>query len=411
MNDSNPSLIQGITDAIARSPHQRITFAEFMEQVLYDSEHGYYAAKASQLGPWGDFVTSAHLSRDFGELLAIQFLDLWLALDQPESFTLVEMGAGQGLVITDVVRFIEANRDHWPKMAAFGATLSVRIVEKAPALVKAQKAYLKHIPAFRSPIEWTTLPELAATPICGCFFSNELLDAFPVHRLVIQEGQMQELYVGLHSHPSQGDSNPEGLFQEIIGPPSSGAIAAYFAAQDITLAGPTYSEGYTTEVNVALQDWVVQVSNALQRGFLLTVDYGYLGHRYYHPSRVEGTLQCYRQHRSHGNPYQAVGHQDLTAHVDFTALQQYGKAQGLSTLGFTQQGLFLMALGLGDRLTANNNPASGQSLQDILRRRDAIHALMNPMGLGGFKVLLQGKGLTETQKQHPFQGFEDPNRI
>ena len=143
---------------------------------------------------------------------------------------------------------------------------------------------------------------------------------------------------------------------------------------------------------------------------MLTVDYGYAAERYYSPARSQGTLQCYYQHSHHSNPYIHVGNQDITAHVDFTALERHGERYGLTTVGFTQQGLFLMALGLGDRIAelSQLSPSSELSMNDILRRRDALHALINPMGLGNFGVLVQSKGLTDREQLVVPKGLDIP---
>ena len=177
-----------------------------------------------------------------------------------------------------------------------------------------------------------------------------------------------------------------------------------------------YPEGYRTEVNLAALDWLKTVANGLQRGFLLTIDYGYCADRYYQPARHQGTLQCYHRHRHHDDPYVYVGQQDITAHVNFTALECQGELCGLRKVGFTQQGLFLMALGLGDRIAAlsardserGNAIAKGQDVFTIMRRRQVLHELMNPMGLGGFGVLLQSKGLTEEEEQVSLKGLTVP---
>ena len=126
---------------------------------------------------------------------------------------------------------------------------------------------------------------------------------------------------------------------------------------------------------------------------MITIDYGYTADKYYHPQRNRGTLQCYYQHRYHHDPYINLGYQDITVHANFTALECQGKLWELEKIGFTQQGLFLMALGLGDRL---NELSSGKyNVREIFQRRDALHQLINPTGLGGFGVLIQGKGLPE----------------
>ncbi|MCY7282183.1 MAG: SAM-dependent methyltransferase, partial [Cyanobacteria bacterium CAN_BIN43] len=163
---------------------------------------------------------------------------------------------------------------------------------------------------------------------------------------------------------------------------------------------------YRSEVNLQALDWLETVSDRLHQGYILTIDYGYSAQRYYSPTRTQGTLQCYYQHGHHSNPYLAIGRQDITAHVNFTALEQWGEQFGLQNMGLTQQGLFLMALGLGDRLSALSN--SDQSLQNILSRRESLHALMNPMGLGNFGVLIQSKGLKVTQHNQPLTGLSAP---
>ncbi|HBW56638.1 MAG TPA: hypothetical protein DEF27_02085, partial [Oscillatoriales bacterium UBA8482] len=143
------------------------------------------------------------------------------------------------------------------------------------------------------------------------------------------------------------------------------------------------------------------------QGFILTIDYGYTAQRYYLPSRREGTLQCYYQHRHHNDPYLNIGRQDITAHVNFTALQLYGKNWGIDGVEFTQQALFLMALGLGDRICALSQP-SNYSISEILQRRECLHSLIDPMGLGNFGVLLQSKGLSPSPQQIPLKGFSFP---
>ncbi|MFM6008080.1 MAG: SAM-dependent methyltransferase, partial [Sphaerospermopsis kisseleviana] len=141
-------------------------------------------------------------------------------------------------------------------------------------------------------------------------------------------------------------------------------------------------------------------------GYVLTIDYGYPASRYFHPRRSQGTLQCYYQHRHHNNPYINIGKQDITAHVDFTALERWGKRCGLNQVGWTQQGLFLMALGLGERIAALSYQQ--QSISQLLKRREALHQLISPEGLGNFGVLVQSKGLTETETRRSLQGLTIP---
>ncbi|MFM6192731.1 SAM-dependent methyltransferase, partial [Planktothrix sp.] len=188
---------------------------------------------------------------------------------------------------------------------------------------------------------------------------------------------------------------------------STEKLTDYFKLIEIDLCSPAYAEGYRTEVNLIALDWIKMVASKLNQGFILTIDYGYPAQRYYLPSRREGTLQCYYQHRHHNDPYINIGKQDLTAHVDFTALERYGERYNLHLHGFTQQALFLMALGLGDRITALSQP-SDYSLSEVLQRRECLHSLIDPIGLGNFGVLLQSKGLSPSQQQIPLKGFNIP---
>jgi SAM-dependent MidA family methyltransferase len=199
-------------------------------------------------------------------------------------------------------------------------------------------------------------------------------------------------------------------FAEVTAAPSTPHLAEYFNLVNIELPTQAYPEGYRSEVNLAALDWLSTVADRLQRGYLLTIDYGYTAARYYNPARHQGTLQCYYRHTLNANPYQQVGQQDLTAHVDFTALERHGDRCGFNTLGFILQGLFLMALGLGDRIAAlsKTETQDSQEILNTLRRRDALHSLMNPMGLGNFGVLIQSKGLTAEEQTRSLKGLNLP---
>ncbi|MFW6359876.1 MAG: class I SAM-dependent methyltransferase, partial [Chroococcales cyanobacterium] len=232
-------------------------------------------------------------------------------------------------------------------------------------------------------LDWKSWAEIPENSIVGCWFSNELVDALPVHLVTVEGGMLKEVYVTVSDEH----------FVEVTGEISTPRLGEYFGEVGVNLPSKAYPNEYRTEVNLAALDWLETVSRRLRRGYLLTIDYGYPAFKYYHPQRHEGTLKCYYQHRHHNNPYVNVGSQDITAHVDFTALEVQGQSLGLEKVGFTKQGLFLMALGLGDRLS---ELSSGKlNLQEVLSRRNALHQLIDPTGLGGFGVLIQGKGLEE----------------
>ncbi|MBH8575757.1 class I SAM-dependent methyltransferase [Nostocaceae cyanobacterium CENA369] len=397
--NSNLTLCLTIAHRIAASPQRRITFAEYMDMVLYHPEYGYYSSNAVKIGFKGsDFFTSSNLGADFGELLAEQFVEMWEILGRPVPFSLVEMGAGQGLLALYILNYYQL---HYPD---FFAALEYVIVEKSLALRQEQQQRLQE---FR--VRWCNLEEIPTNSITGCFFSNELVDAFPVHQFILEAGEVREIYVT--TREDEGDkgeiSSPAALsFVEVTGEPSTQQLAQYFDLVGINFAQNTYENGYRSEINLAALDWLSIVADRLQRGYVLTIDYGYPASRYYNPRRSQGTLQCYYQHRYHNNPYINIGQQDITAHVDFTALERWGDRCGLEKVGFTQQALFLMALGLGSRIAALSHQQI--PISQLLQRRESLHQLLDPMGLGGFGVLVQSKGLKEKEVSQSLKGLIVP---
>ena len=387
--DSHPALCQAISHRIITSPQKRITFAEYMDMVLYHPQYGYYSSDVKIGFRGSDFFTSASLGADFGELLARQFYQMWEILDQPISFSLVEMGAGQGILASHILNYI---KQEYPD---FFAAVKYIIVEKSSTLKQEQQQLLQDFS-----VKWCNLEEIEPKSLTGCCFSNELLDAFPVHQFTLEAGELREIYVTI------AENNSQPIFIEVIGEPSTPQLAEYFDLVGINLSQNTYENGYRSEINLAALDWLSIVADCLERGYVLTIDYGYHADRYYHPQRRQGTLQCYYQHRHHDNPYINIGRQDITAHVDFTALSVWGESCGLKKVGWTQQGLFLMALGIGERLAAIS--WQQQPISQLLQRREGLHQLINPGGLGNFGVLVQSQGLTEEQASQPLQGLVVP---
>ncbi|AFY54879.1 hypothetical protein Riv7116_2363 [Rivularia sp. PCC 7116] len=388
----NPQLYQEITNRITASPQQRITFAEYMDLALYHPEYGYYSQKATNLGKQGDFFTSVHLGADIGEMLAVQFAETWEILGKPESFDLIEMGAGQGYLAADILNYIKQ------EYSAFFKSLKYKIIEKSPGLKQLQQQRLKEYQ-----VTWCELEEISNNSVTGCFFSNELVDAFPVHQFTIENGELREIYVTKEDE-NAAPSPPSNPFTEITDKPSTPKLVDYLNSLEIDIT--KYPSGYRSEINLAALEWLSVIAHRLQRGYVLTIDYGYIKNRYYNPRRDRGTLQCYTRHHRHNDPYINIGQQDITAHVDFTALENNGDRLGLHKVGLTQQGLFLMALGLGERVASLSQ--SQQPLSTILKRRDSLHQLLDPMGLGGFHVLVQAKGLKETEISQKLKGFTQP---
>ena len=376
---NNLELVEIVGDRIKNSPQQQITFAEYMELILYHPNHGYYASSSSRISEGGDFLTAPHLADDFGEMLAVQLYQMWQIIGSPQVFSIVEMGAGQGLLAAQILDY---SHRLYPD---FFRSIDYLIIEVAPAMISAQQARLTDLP-----VQWCDWNQIIDVSIVGCFLSNELIDALPVHQVIVSEDKIQEIYVTI-------DDNDSNIFTEMIDYLSTDKLEQYWNLNNINLFSGRYLEGYRTEVNLAALSWLEQVSKKLQRGYVLSIDYGYTADRYYNPIRTQGTLQCYYQHAYHNDPYINVGNQDLTAHVDFTAVQNQGELLGLQTVGFIQQGMFLMALGLGERIAAISN--SGGDIQSLLRRRQNLHQLIDPIGLGKFGVLIQSQGLTPEQQQ------------
>ncbi|AGY58331.1 hypothetical protein GKIL_2085 [Gloeobacter kilaueensis JS1] len=361
---------------IAASPQKRISFAVFMDLALYHPRYGYYSRPAEAIGAGGDYYTAPHLGPDFGELLAVQFVEIWQRLAEPEPFDLVEIGAGQGLLAADILEYIHA------QAPAMGAGLRYTLIERSGTLAAQQK---KRLRAFD--VRWQSLEAIEEQAITGVLFCNELLDALPVHRFCVENGQLQEVFVEV-SEDGHG-------FRPVLAPPSTPRLEAHLNA--LGLRVEDLPDGFTSEINLAALDWLTEVERVLRRGFVLIIDYGYTANQYYRPVRSEGTLQCYYRHTLQADPYRHIGSQDLTSHVDFTALTQQAEALGLRTVGFTRQNFFLWALGLGERLAALGTPTSYEQLQERLRRREALQQLVKPDGLGEFGVLVLSKNVDEKE--------------
>ena len=327
------SELANIISGTIRAAGGRITFERYMDLALYHPRLGYYANRPP-IGHHGDFFTSVSVGDLFGRILARQFLRYRDTLENPTGFRVVEFGGHRGQLREDVLR-------------------------EAPGLDY-------------------TIVEAGGNPpdhLTGCVFSNELLDAFPVHRVRVVKGQWQELYV------IEGDG--EGpAFREIPGALSTPRLAQRFEGLPAHLM-----EGYTTEVNLRATDWIREIARRLERGFVITVDYGYEHDEYFAPHRRDGTLLCHYQHTANREPFVRIGQQDITAHVEFTALIEAGRQAGLETILFCDQSQFLLEAGK-------------ELLEDIAARdagrwspdRNRLHQLIHPTLMGRtFKVLVQRK--------------------
>jgi SAM-dependent MidA family methyltransferase len=343
-----------------------ITFAEYMRECLYHPEHGYYSHAEARR--FADFYTSVDVHPIFGRLLARQLDQMWVLLGRPEPFWAVEAGAGTGRLAKHLLDF--AARE----LRDFYRALCYLAVEQSSARRSAQAATLApHAEAGRA----FSAAQLPAEIPAGCVFSNELLDAFPVHRVVREQGALREIYVGLE----------EEEFCEQFGPPSTPALAEYFTTQGIHLL-----DGQQAEAGLAACEWVEDVGRRLSRGFVLTVDYGREARELYDERHLRGTLLAYQQHRTSEDFFRAPGEQDLTAHVNFTALDLWGRRAGLARTGLVSQAQFLLALGRGNQFADLYD--GGQSEVERIRARLLLKNLIYPEGMGeAFQVLIQHKGI------------------
>jgi len=354
---SAPALL--IRNEIARNGP--IPFRRFMELALYAPETGYYAGGTARVGRQGDFVTSVSVGPLFGRLLAAEFEAMWRRLGCPERFTVVEQGANGGEFARDV---LGAASPEWR------AALEYRIIEPFPALAARQRETLRPwVEAGR--VSWSRSPE-TLPPFCGVHFSNELVDALPVHRVVRRGDEWREEYVG----PGPGET-----FVPEEGPLSTPELAEALAR----LPSRDWPEGYRTEIPLAASRWLREIAARLERGYVLVADYGFSRADYYLPERRDGTLSAYYRQRREADPLARPGEQDLTAHVEFTSLAEAGLACGLDLLGFGDQHHYLVGLG---RLAFPDGPPTPERQRDLR----AFATLMHPASMGrGFRFLGLGR--------------------
>lgn len=344
-----------------------ISFAEFMRESLYHPEHGYYSHADARRQ--GDYYTSVDVHPIFGRLIARQLAEMWKRLGCPEPFVTVEAGAGLGRLGEQILDFAAA------KLPAFYAALQYVAVERSAARRAAHRERLsRHAAAGH----FDSAAELVPAIPAGCIFSNELLDALPVHRVTVQDGVLREIYVGWR----------DGGLVEVTGKLSTAALGEYFAAQGVRLR-----EGQQAEVGLDACDWIQRAGAALARGFVMSIDYGHLASELFGEGRNRGTLLAYRNHRASENILDSPGQQDLTAHVNFTALEVWGRQSGLLPAGLVTQAHFLLALGRENELADLYD--DGQSEMERLQARLSLKHLIQPEGLGEkFLVFIQAKGIS-----------------
>ena len=359
-----PGLLALIQDEIrAAGP---MTFARFMELALYHPTLGYYATGRRGPGRAGDFMTAPESHPIFGWSVAAQLEEAWDRLGRPETFTVREFGAGTGALAAGILDGLA--RTGSPLRAA----IRYRVAERAPDRERQVRERLAAVDAAGA------LEPDDGQPIRGAVLANEVLDALPVHRVVGGAGGLLlELFVVL---------SPGGALVHEPGPPSRPALAERLVEEGVVLA-----PGQVAEICLELEGWVRRAAVGLREGLLLLIDYGHPAKRLYEPTRGS-LLRAYLGHRVHDDPFRNVGRQDLTAHVDLTAVERAATTSGLRHLGTTTQAEFLAGLGIGERLVALQ--ADGRTdLGGYLEARSAVMRLLDPSATGRFAVMLFGRNL------------------
>lgn len=382
-------LVARIHDEIARDGP--MTFARFMDLALYHPDGGYYRAEAARPGRDGDFLTAPEAHPIFGAALARAVADAWDRLGRPDGFVLREYGAGTGALGLAILDGVGRERPD------LGATIRYQPIEvEARRLDRIAARFAATGHGATLDISGAALGASAGAapgaagerPLDGFVLANEVLDALPTHRLVRRTGVLREVLVG----------SRDGAFVDVEADPSTAALAARLEVENVTLA-----DGQRAEICLALDGWVGTVAARVARGVVLLIDYGYPATELYDPiRRRDGTLRAYLRHRVHDDPYAHVGRQDLTAHVDVTAVERAAGEAGLVHLGTTTQAEFLVGLGTEGLLQAiQNDPAT--TMEDYLAVRSALMRMLDPSAMGRFRVMGFGR---DWPAGSPLAGFK-----
>jgi SAM-dependent MidA family methyltransferase len=332
-----------------------ISFRDFMEMALYYPGMGYYTSEKEKMGKQGDYYTSPVLSSLYGQMIGKQLEEMWCIMDK-DPISIVEYGAGTGALCYDILLYLKKNAPLYQQLKYF-------IIEKSKVMKQKEQKLLNE------KVEWIEdINDL--TGITGCILSNEVVDNFSVN-LVIMKDELMEVFVDYKNE-----------FVEVLRPAPE-ELKNYLNEQDISLP-----EGYRTEINLQALEWIKEIAFSLKRGFVITIDYGFPCKELYDAKRNLGTLACYHQHFVTDLPYCNIGRQDITAHVNFSALNFWGKKYGLECTGFCNQNYFLRSLGLANYLRKIEMESSHNNKEFFFQ----INKLLIEMG-NKFKVLIQQKGI------------------
>ncbi len=390
-------LAQRILERIGREGP--LTFAEYMRMALYEPGYGYYVTGAHHIGWEGDYYTSTDVSTLFAHCVGRQLYQFWEALGHPTPFHVLEQGAGRGDLAQGVRSWAEQSAPELHRVLSY-STEDINTGHDSVNATSVPPAVTPHTP--RPPARGgPTIHD--ARPIAAeegegyhVILSNELVDAFPVHRVMVYKGRLYEIYVDAR----------EGQLYEVLDEPETPEVAAYLDHYQIPWR--SFGEGWQAEINLDAIRWVRQTASRLYRsarakkgkGFLLVIDYGDKAHALYTEYRRSGTLACYYRHQMNETPLALPGKQDITAHVNFSALIEEGRRCGLRLHSFTTQSKWLESMGIYEELEtlrkthfaeADSDRASDKGQIALFKwynLRNRVAALTSPTGMGNFKVLL-----------------------
>ena len=378
---SNPVLVERIADEIRESGP--MPFARFMHRALYELDQGYYESEVAGPGRIGDFLTAPESHPIFGWAIARQLEEVWGRLGRPGRFVVREHGAGTGALAAGILDGLRRSGSDLLTAIRYQA------IDVARPRLEAFTTRLREA-GFEANLE---PPD--GQPATGAVLANELLDALPVHLVEGAADGLRERFVTLDPAPPDDVADPANPFTTVVGPPSTPALAARLAAEGIEL-----QPGQPAEICLELEPWLDSAVASLERGLVLLIDYGAPADELYAPDRGS-TLRAYHRHRVHADPFVAIGRQDLTAHVDLTAVERAATSARLVPLGQERQAEFLAALGIGDLLVGlQSNLAT--TLEAYLDARSAVVRMLDPRATGAFAVLGFGRGLPA---EPPLRGF------
>lgn len=360
-----------------------LPFSEYMDLALYAPGLGYYNSGTPKLGRGGDFFTAPEISPLFGQCVATQCQEI---LEKMDDGDILEFGAGSGKMAAEILSFL-SKRNALPN--------HYYILEVSPFLKAKQQETIKEVcPELINRIKWL---ERLPDSFTGIILANEVLDAMPVERFKItKNGILRQGVTVLEFNKSDTKQSFNAIFEQT----DDKTLLEFYASR-------SWDIDYESEINLNILPWIQSISDILKKGVVLLMDYGFTREVYYHPVRNMGTLMCHYQQIAHTNPFIYPGIQDITAHVDFTAIQEAAHKTNLEPIGFTNQASFLLSLGLLDHLNASYSNSNDELNNMNLNR--SVQVLTSPNEMGElFKVIALGRNI---ELQNELLGFSLSNKL